>query len=212
MEIEAFILIGGRSRRFGRDKAGVEFGNEPLIERTTRTIRNAISPTQITFVAANDGQYDFAGLPIVFDLYGGFGPIGGLHAALAYARTEWILVVACDLPLISSELIAMLAGMILDDIDACVPVQPDGHIQPLCALYQVEPCLTVLKDFFIKGTRSLSVNAFLDQLKTRTVTFDAIQHLPGSENFFLNMNTVDDHKQATEIYIRSRELVVSGSD
>ncbi len=203
MEIEAFILIGGRSRRFGRDKAGVKFGNEPLIERTAKTVRNAISPTQITCVAANGGQIGFAGLPIVFDLHEGFGPIGGLHAALAYARTDWILVVACDLPLISSELIAMLAGMILDDIDACVPVQPDGRVQPLCAFYQVGPCLKILEDFLIKGRRSLSVNAFLDQVKTRTVSFDAIQDLPGSENFFLNMNTVDDHKQATEVYLRS---------
>ena len=181
MDIEAFILIGGRSSRFGRDKAAVEFEEESLVKRTAKLIRNAISPSRITLVAANDGKCAFQGMPIIFDLHEGYGPVGGLHSALAYARTEWIFVVACDLPLISSDLVATLAGMISGDIDACVPVQPDGRLQPLCAFYQVGRCLSIIDDF-IKSQGSLSLHGFLDQVRTRTVAFDAMRHLPGSED------------------------------
>ena len=93
MDIEAFILIGGRSSRFGRDKATMDFGGIPVVRRTADTIHDAISPPRITLVAANEMQLLAAAglglnLPFVFDVYAERGPVGGLHAAMSHARTE----------------------------------------------------------------------------------------------------------------------------
>src|SRR2546423_5271067 len=105
MDIDAFILIGGRSSRLGTDKAFVELGGETLAKRALRTIEGALSPQHISFVAASDTQFEdhipFAlERPIVADLKPGFGAWSGVHAALAYATTGWAFVLACDMPFI----------------------------------------------------------------------------------------------------------------
>jgi molybdopterin-guanine dinucleotide biosynthesis protein A len=117
--IEAFILIGGRSSRLGTDKAFVELGGRTLAERAVENIRRGLSPERITMVAGNSTQFAIeaitADTPFIFDLVEGRGPIGGLHAALSYARTPWIFVLACDYPFVSSELIGLLAESVDDE-------------------------------------------------------------------------------------------------
>jgi molybdopterin-guanine dinucleotide biosynthesis protein A len=73
--------------------------------------------------------------PFIFDLHEGRGPLGGLQAALAYARTPWIFVLACDYPFVSGDLIRLLAGRVHDELGAVVPEQEDGRMQPLCGFY-----------------------------------------------------------------------------
>ena len=196
MTIESFILIGGRSTRFGSDKFAVQFGGKSLIQRTAETIRNAIEPSKITLVAATNDQFPATVLttpfPVIFDLHAGRGPIGGFHAALAYARTDWILVLACDLPFISSDLLRHLADQISDEFDAIAPIQPDDRPQPLCALYRVKPCLKIIEQPLINNRSAPPVRAIFDKLRTKFVPFEDIRHLSDSENFFLNMNKPDD--------------------
>lgn len=204
METESFILVGGLSSRFGRDKSGIEFGGRPLVERTAEAINNAISPSRITLVAANDKQLlGASGLtlsqPFIFDLYEGRGPVGGLHAALAYARTDWILVLACDLPFVTSELIGWLGDLISEDLDAVAPLQSDGRVQPLCAFYRVKPCLGLIEGSLLKNRPAPPMKAILDDVRTRFVAFEEFQNLSGSENFFLNINNPEDLAYAVEI-------------
>jgi molybdopterin-guanine dinucleotide biosynthesis protein A len=198
MEIDAFILVGGRSRRFGEDKASLQFKGESLIGRTAATIQKAVSPPRITLVAANAEQLVSLSttLPFVFDIYRGRGPFGAVHAALANSRVDWAFIVACDFPFISCELIHRLAGLISEDIDAVAPVQPDGKTQPLCALYRAKPCLAAVEEFLARDCPSPPVRAILEQVRTRFVQFDELVYLPGSANFFLNMNTPEDYETA----------------
>lgn len=204
MDIEAFILVGGRSVRFGRDKATFQFEGATLAERTAETIKIALSPTYTRLVAANDSQLSgpsplASGLPVVFDLSDGRGPVGGLQAALAYARTEWALVLGCDFPFISIELLRCLATLITEDFDAVAPVQPDGQTQPLCTFYRVKPCLNVINDIFDQGRPAPALKYILDQVRTRFVRFEELADLPNSANLFLNLNTPEDFKNAVKI-------------
>src|SRR6476659_6598378 len=105
---EAFILIGGRSSRLGTDKAFVELDGMTLAERAVANVQRGLSPQRITMVAGSSTQFAteaiIADVPFIFDLYEGRGPLGGLHSALAYARTPWIFVLACDYPFVSTAL------------------------------------------------------------------------------------------------------------
>lgn len=197
MEFEAYILIGGRSSRLGQDKASLNFDGISLAERTAETIGAAISPSQIRLVAADDLQVLgfpalLKNLPVVCDLYEGRGPAGGLHAALAYAQTEWILVLGCDFPFVSVELLQRLACFVADDIEAVAPVQSDGQTQPLCTFYRRKPCLKVLTEIFDKKRPTPGLKSVLDQVLTRFVSFDELSDLPNSQNIFLNLNTPQD--------------------
>ena len=84
--IEAYILIGGRSSRLGRDKAFVELGGITLLERAVGTVQAASSFERVTVVAGNSMQLATqsiaAGMPFIFDLYEHRGPLGGLANAL----------------------------------------------------------------------------------------------------------------------------------
>ncbi len=204
MNIEAFILIGGKSSRFGRDKATTNFAGATLVERTSATVRQAFSTSHITLVAANENQFasKFAtgnGYAVIFDQYKNRGPIGAVHAALSFAQTDWALALACDFPFISTELLKRLAGIISHDIDAVTPIQSDGKIQPLCSVYRVKPCMNVMKRILETEADTPPLHRLFEHVRTRFVSFDELNDLPNAQIFFLNVNTPEDFQFATEL-------------
>ncbi len=197
MDIDAFILIGGRSSRFGTDKAFVELDGETLAERAARTVEMALSPERITFVAAGDDQFKdkvpFAfNVPIVADLNPGFGPWSGLHAALAYAQAGWAFVLACDMPFVSVELVTLLATNVDDSFDAIVPRQPDGRLQPLCALYCAKNVLAMIEGKLDAGRPLPPLTDIFDELKARIVAHAEYAVLDNPGDLFRNINTPAD--------------------
>jgi molybdopterin-guanine dinucleotide biosynthesis protein A len=203
MDIDAFILVGGRSTRFGRDKATTEIDGRTLIDRTIETLRDGISPRQTTLVAAGDDQLInlFAlkeKLPFIFDLYKDRGAYGGVHAALAHTSTEWAMILACDFPFITAEMLKRLSTFISDDFDAVAPVQSEGKVQPLCALYRRASCLVAAEGPLLGNRSTPPVRSIFEKVRTRLVQFEELADLPGSANFFLNMNAPEDYERAIE--------------
>lgn len=202
-DLEGYVLIGGKSSRFGRDKALLELGGVTLAERAAGTISAAFSPKQIFLAAAHEDQFAAKdlpeNLPVIFDYYKERGAFGGLHAALSSAGSEWIFVLACDYPLVSVDLLKYLAGLIDMSIDAVVPVQPDGRVQPLCAFYRAGPCLKVVEEMLEATEKLPPLRSIFENVRTHFVRFDELKHLPGAEKFFLNVNTPADLEKAKSI-------------
>jgi molybdopterin-guanine dinucleotide biosynthesis protein A len=197
IEIDAFILIGGRSTRMGRDKAFVEIDGEHLASRAARQVDAALSPTHITFVASSSEQFDAGlvfelGRPVVSDLKPGFGAWSGLHTALSYSRAEWTFAFACDLPFVTRDLLMLLVERIDADFNAVIPRQPDGRLQPLCACYRTRPALKTI-DPLLLADRSLPPLASMPEvIRTRLVDSSEYASLPGADKFFHNVNTPED--------------------
>lgn len=198
MEIETFILVGGRSRRMGRDKAMLELGGVTLAERLAAAAREAFPGAPVTLVTASTGQ--FPDMTVVPDIRADRGPVGGLHAALTHARSEWILLLGCDLPFVTAELIDRLVGFLADATDAVVPLQRDGIVQPLCAVYRVDTCLDAATRL-LAGSGTPSLKDVLAEVRVHFAAFDQISDLPGSENFFLNINTPADLECARRLCV-----------
>lgn len=201
IDIEGFVLIGGRSSRLGVDKAFVDIGGVTLAERAARTVEDAFTDIRVTFVAGAGSQFPLdtiAGLarPMIADLRPGFGAWSGLHAALAYARTEWAFVLACDYPFVSDELLRFLAGCASDGFDAILPVQPDDRLQPLCALYRVGPMFAQIEGLMNRGHSMPPLVQFLDREQTRLVGADEYSAVGDPHALFLNINTQDDLERA----------------
>jgi molybdopterin-guanine dinucleotide biosynthesis protein A len=201
MDIDAFILVGGRSSRMGRDKACLELDGKTLVDRAAAAIAEGLAPTRITLVAAGPEQvltifgheHSFS---FVFDVHPNRGPFGAVHAALANARTEWIFVMACDLPLVTAEFLQVLSQYVAGDIDAVAPIQDDGKPQPLCALYRVEPCLAVIDAIFVRNRPSPAVRWIFDQVAARLVRPSEAPILENAHDLFLNLNTREDLETA----------------
>src|ERR1044071_9312895 len=117
MGVEGFILAGGASSRVGEDKSRLRLGGSTFVEKGARAL---LSVTSRVSVVSSRTDADAHGLPVVKDLSAGLGALGGLQAAFASCREEWAAVVACDLPFVTGGLLARLASLRSDALDAVV--------------------------------------------------------------------------------------------
>lgn len=188
-DTEAFILVGGASRRMGTDKSELLINRQTFAERISETLLQVTD--EVTIVGRQSEQ---SALPSVADVFPQWGALGGLHAALTACKRDWAIVVACDLPFVTAKLFSSLAALRLDH-EAVVPIQPDGRPQPLAALYRVAPCRPRATELIEAGRRRPL--DLLEAVKTRWVAFDEIRNLEQAERFFVNINTPSDYYEAT---------------
>jgi molybdopterin synthase catalytic subunit len=130
--VYGMVLTGGSSQRMGKDKATLDVGGEPLARRVAEALCAATS------VAVEVGP-GASGLPSVTEEPPGSGPL----AAVVAGWTELVrrtgakqpaVVLACDLPAVTSELVLWLVAR---PGDASVVPVLDGVAQPLCARWSV---------------------------------------------------------------------------
>ncbi|MGH8987609.1 MAG: molybdenum cofactor biosynthesis protein MoaE [Acidimicrobiales bacterium] len=130
--VYGIVLTGGSSRRMGRDKATLEVGGVPLARR----VAGALAAATSLAVEVGPGT---SGLPSVREEPPGSGPLAAVVAGWAelVRRTGEKLpavVLACDLPWVTAELVSWLAGR--PGGVSVVPLR-DGVAQPLCARWGV---------------------------------------------------------------------------
>ncbi len=201
--IDGFVLAGGQSRRMGHNKAALLLGGRTLVDRAASTL---FPITNTVHVVGNLAD-EITSLPIIQDhqiVGNARGAIVGLHTALVNAKTEWIAVLACDLPFVTGELMTQMVHILrqsgdeqVNDLDTVFPVQPDGRVQPLCGLYRRDGCLPEIQKMLSAGDWRLQ--QLRGRLKTRVIGFSEIQDIQGSEFLFLNLNTPEDYREAVEI-------------
>jgi molybdopterin-guanine dinucleotide biosynthesis protein A len=196
-DVEGFILVGGQSSRMGSDKSQLVFGKQTGVDR----IAAALWPlTARVRLVGSHVQAAASGLENVPDTHERWGALGGICAALGVCQSEWAVVVACDLPLVSSDLFQRLTHLAQQSgpqtFEAIVPIQPDERPQPLCALYRRQTCSRAAEKLIAAGEHK--PRALLAKVRTRWVEFRELADLPGSDHFFLNVNTPEDYEQATQ--------------
>ena len=190
-EVEGFILAGGASSRMGEDKAQLVLGERNFVERIHSALSSIAGETSL--VGTKSTRPTPLKLPTVPDVHVEWGALGGLHAALAASRADWAAVVACDLPYVTGELFVRLASL-RDSFDAVVPVQPDGRLQPLCALYRAGVCREHAEELIAAGERR--PRALVKVVRTRLVAFEELHDLGGASRFFTNINTPEEYANA----------------
>jgi len=195
LDVEGFILVGGKSSRMGKDKSRLLFGGRTSVERIAAELRSITPRISVVGPSRADTGSD---LKIVPDVHNSWGALGGIHAALGACRADWGLIVACDLPFVTPDLFLRLRTLSQQESpDAVVPIQSDGRPQPLCALYRREPCFLEAERLIARGEHT--PRALLANVKTRWVQPEALVDLPGAENFFFNVNTPQDYERAKQI-------------
>lgn len=208
MNVEAFILIGGRSSRFGRAKALAEIGGQTLAERSIRIVENSGVASKICFAAGDEVKFAIEAqrldTPFIFDLIADRGPLGGLHAALNHAVSEWIFLFACDLPAVTSDLIGRLGDLLSDEFGAVIPQQSDGRLQPLCAFYKVAKTKPVVDEIMLRPRVSPRMSEIAELLDPRIVKPGEYAPADAADATvcFTNVNTEKDLEQVHELSTR----------
>ena len=197
-EITAVILAGGQSRRLGRDKAVEPFAGEPLIRRVIRRASEAVAARHVVVVVADAARA--AALPLddnhrtAVDVFPDCGSLGGIYTGLHATSTDWSLVTACDMPFLSADLLAHMAGL-RDGVDGVVPVV-DGRPEPTHALYS-RRCLPAIEEHLRAGR--LKISGFFDDVAIRYVPESDIRQFDEDLLSFFNINRPEDLARAMEL-------------
>lgn len=134
MKSAGFVLVGGRSSRMGRDKALLPARTGPLVSEIATEVL-AVTGT-VALIGRPAAYGEALGFDCLPDIRPGFGPLSGIHAALAYNSGAYNLIVACDMPDISRTLLALLLACAEAQKARCVvTVDALGQVHPLCAVY-----------------------------------------------------------------------------
>lgn len=137
----------------GSDKALLSLGSCTLLERAIATL-SALAPC-VSLACGASERYAQFGLQLVFDRYASAGPLAGLEAALASAREEWLVVLACDLPRVTPGLLVQLVDEArAQELDACM-FETEHGLEPLCAVYR-STCLPCVRAALAAGERKLT--------------------------------------------------------
>ncbi len=140
-QVVVAVLAGGGSVRMGTDKAMVEFEGETLLARITGAAMAAGLPVWIIGRSADDtGIAEMEDVVAIPDEAPGLGPLGGLATALRRAAdTIEVLLVPCDLPLITPAAFQWLASLAKSEKTAAadgIVAAWRGNPEPLFAVYR----------------------------------------------------------------------------
>jgi molybdopterin-guanine dinucleotide biosynthesis protein A len=181
--VSGLVLAGGQGRRMGGiDKGLAPFRGRPMIAAVIERLR-----PQVDAIAVNANRnldryagFDAAVLP---DAIGGYaGPLAGLHAGLAHARSTLLVTVPCDSPFLPADLVARLAaGRSAADADVAV-ARTGAQPHPVFALVRTAVA-DHLGAFLAAGGRK--IDAWYASLRVVEVDF-------ADEAAFANINTPED--------------------
>ena len=190
--ITGIILAGGKSSRFGSNKALAKFNGKPLIERATGVLGRIFK--NLIIITNSPLEYSYLKIPLYQDIVKGLGPVGGIYTGLDALDDGWAFFCACDMPFINEGLVRYLAG-VRDGFDAVVP-KVDWKIEPLHALYS-KNCLPAIKELIYKKEYQ-TIKAF-NNIKVRYVVEEEIKTYDPQLKTFLNVNKQDELEQIVKM-------------
>ncbi len=180
-DVTGFILAGGESRRLGRDKRILRIGGQTLLARTQGLLRSFLD--EEPFVVGDN----LVGLGIdpdriILDARPNCGPLGGLVASLEKSPTEWVLVLAVDMPFLEKADLQRMLQAARQKYDV-LTLSTDGRPEPLAALYK-KTALAFWRERLNNGI--LGLGEGIEQLKWQSVS------IPDNKRALFNINDPGD--------------------
>ena len=173
----------------GADKATLLVGGRSIIDRQLTVLR-ALTP-HLLIVGRNTETHCGLGVPITADRLEDAGPLGGLYTALVEAGTPRIVVVACDMPFLTPNLVRRLVEPDAN-VDAVMPRDRDGQ-HPLCACYHTGAAERLRRRL---DSGLLSVRGAIADLIVHHINPDELASLDPDGRAMWNVNTPEDYARA----------------
>jgi molybdopterin-guanine dinucleotide biosynthesis protein A len=198
VERSAIVLAGGFSSRFGQDKGVLELSHKPLI----RHVVDAVSPVVDETVVVTNSQERVAkyakltrsDVKFAVDVCEFRSPLVGALTGFGVAHGEYSLLLPVDTPFVSREVVSLLFELCLNRM-AVIPRWPNGHIEPLHAVYHTCQALEAAK--CAVAEEKLNVRAMIEKLRgVRYVSTLVVQQLDPELRTFFNINTPADLEKA----------------
>lgn len=181
LRFSAVVLAGGRSTRMGTDKAFLRVGNDLLIERQLRCLRES-GATELLISGRAEVDYSHFAETVIRDELQQAGPLAGVAAALKASSSHLVFVLAVDMPRMTPAMIGKILSR-CENAAGCVPCDRNGF-QPLGAAFPIS--LLPLAEHLLRTGR-YSMQEFVGQAIgegfIHTLQLEQAEHV-----YFANMN------------------------
>ncbi|MGX7272912.1 molybdenum cofactor guanylyltransferase [Enterococcus haemoperoxidus] len=138
----AVILCGGKSSRMGFDKSLLRIDGEFVLLKRVKQLKGVFPEVLLVTDKRSKFPASFSQVEIKEDRYSEKGPLGGLVTALETVKTEYLFLLACDIPNVNIALIQKMAESIAAyDVVIC---SQNDRLEPLFGFYR-HSCLAVLQ-------------------------------------------------------------------
>lgn len=196
--VAGVVLAGGRSVRFGGEKAAALLAGTPLVLWAARRLERSCVAVAVNARPGTEAESlaRAAGLPVLHDAPGdAAGPLAGVRAGLLWARSleaRALAVSPCDAPLLPEDLFRRLIAAA--GAGAAMAVTADGR-EPLCAIWPVGALAAVAAA--LAGGAHPPTWRVLESLEAQHVQFE-------SAAAFANLNTREDLAAVAARFARER--------
>jgi molybdenum cofactor guanylyltransferase len=180
--LSVFVLAGGKSTRMGSDKAFLQHNGRTLLDRSLAVAR---SISEDVWIVGSKQKFSAYGR-VVEDIFPERGPLGGIHAALLASQNDLNLMLAVDMPLVSSAFLGYFVSVArASDVMAVIP-RAEGRLQPLCAIYR--------RDFAAAAETALiagnnKIGPLFVEVSIRVIEEEELVRCGFPRDLFRNLNT-----------------------
>jgi len=189
-KITGIVLCGGKSCRFGKDKGLCTLAGKLMISYPLEAMESLCDEI---LISTNDVRYSDLGYKLIPDIIKNTGPLGGLYSALKHSSNENNLIVSCDMPFVSRQLLQYIFENRGDAMVASAFAK--GYIEPLCSYFHkdtLHPIEQMLRAEDYKLTH------LFDNVNFKKIIID--DKLDFYRDYlFLNVNTGVEYELASEI-------------
>ncbi|MCB0279274.1 MAG: molybdenum cofactor guanylyltransferase [Calditrichaeota bacterium] len=194
--MNVYILCGGKNSRFNyKEKALEPINGESSIQLLINQLNRTELP--LTLISNNPAYKQFE-LPTIPDEIQDIGPLGALFTALNHSDSDWIFLIAADMPFFQVDLIRYLSDRKMN-VQAVIPSDKTG-LQPLAALYH-RSCIDQVKKQIETG--GYGMYQLIKKLNCNLIPIDH-QLSFYTDHLFFNMNDMADLEKARRIYADSK--------
>ncbi len=193
-KIGAIIMAGGKSSRMGSDKGMQLLNGKPLVGYAIAALLPICGDI---IISTNNADYEQFGFTTIGDNYTEIGPLGGLQAALRASKYQHNLVLSCDNPFVTTELLKKLA---FTGFDNCCYLDQNKELHPLIGFYSKEIIVNIEFQIAKKNYKMMDLLELINcQLYSPSKAF--LQENPYID---MNINTPEQLLKAEEI-LRTRK-------
>ena len=184
--IAGAVLAGGRSLRFGKNKAFQQLRGKRLVDLAIESLRPFCNP--VMAVVSAIGPYMDTGVMLAQDIILHQGPLGGFYTALLFSPVEWVFVKATDMPFLVPELACLIIDA-KEGFDAVVP-KVNEYYEPLLAMYNRRCLPAIARQLGEPDKRQ--VTGFYRKIRIRAVTEREWRKVDPEALSFKNVNIPSD--------------------
>lgn len=188
----AIILSGGESKRFKEEKGLFHVFQKPLIAYILEVITPCVDDVMVVTSMDKVAEYShtFPSTRVLADQFEIKAPIAGAFTGFKNAVGDYSLLLPCDTPLVSRQVIALLQRL-APGCDAVVPRWPNGYIEPLQAIYRTQEAYRASRESL--AANEFKLGSLISRLKNvYFLSTEAIKQVDADLLTFYNVNEFKD--------------------